>query len=259
MSTTNESQKRRKYNDDEDSVDVKESAGGSDESSSGEEEEEECGSYSTTSTTFVAWLEEDNLCVGELHFANTEHIADALGSDDEDTDFANGKDDNEYFIVCQIKLAPENKTRRVPVPGEDTRYYEMTAHLKPLMYTFKDSFPFRVTKSSSCIVGIPIHGIAEDGTICDTEELISEYGPFLNYNMDDEIRQSLLDELSSLESNNEEPSWKLLTTNDQVVIDGLNAWWKAGEQKTGWDLSKISKEDFTTVSTIHVNDEKKKK
>ena len=260
MSTTNESQKRRKYNDDEDSVDLKESAGGSDESSSGEEEEEDgCNSYSTTSTTFVAWLEDDNLCVGELHFANTEHIADALGSDDEDTDFANGKDDNEYFIVCQLKLVPENKRKRFPIPEYTPKgYLESIAHLKPSVYTFKDSFPFRVIKSSSCIVGIPLEPIAEDGTICDTEDLISEYGPFLDYNMADEIRQSLLDELSSLESNNEEPRWKLLAPNDQVVIDGLNAWWKAGEQKTGWDLSKISKEDFTTVSTIHVNDEKKK-
>ena len=256
MSTANESNKRRKYDDDQDSIDVEESSGSDESASEKEDDDDDDGSYySTTSTTFVAWLEEDKLCVGELHFANTEHIAASTidDSDDVDTDFDNGKekeDDNEYFVVCQLKYLPENKRKMPP----------SIAHLKPpLVYTFKDSFPFRVIKSSSCIVGIPIHGISEEDILCDTEELTSEYGPFLDYSMTDDIRQTLLDQLSSLESSNKSPNWKLLApTNDQSVIDGVKAWWKAGEQKTGWDLSKISKEDYTTLSTIHEDEEKEK-
>lgn len=246
MSTTNE-HKRRKYNDGEennskkkspDSADVEESDS-ADESSSGGDG----SSYSPC--PFVAWLEDpkgDNkshvLSVGELHFSSAEHIENCCDIDEDS--------DNAYCVVSQLKLVPND--------GEDED--EET----PLVYTFKDSFPFRVIKSSSCIAGVPIVPIAADGTVCDDLEMISEDEDYFNYSMDSELHSELVEELLSSQSNsnvNVSPNWKVSIPNDQLVIDGVNAWWKAGEQKTGWDLAKVSKDDCTTLQTINAEKGKK--
>ena len=235
MSTTDE-HKRRKYNDEENS-DKKSSDSDSDESdeSSGD------GSCSASSTTFVAWLESADkgngtqhiISIGELHFSNAEHIADASCLDDEE------EEGDTYCVVCQLKLIPQEDE------DEET----------PSVYTFKDSFPFRVLKSSSCIVGIPLMPIAADGDICDGYDgkILSEEDKPIDYVMDSELRPSLLEELQQLSqsNNNVSPYWKVSIPNDKVVIEGVNAWWRAGEGKTGWDLSKISEEDYTTLQTMH--------
>ena len=249
MSTTNE-HKRRKYNDGEENNSKKKSpdSAGVEESDSADESSSggDGSSYSSCPFAFVAWLEDskgDNkshiLSVGELHFSSAEHIEDYCADDEEVSD-------NAYCVVCQLKLLPND--------GDDED--EET----PLVYTFKDSFPFRVIKSSSCIVGIPLVPIAADGTICDDDaEMISEEERYFDYLMDNELRSSLLEELLSSQSNNNvSPNWKVsIPNNDQLVIDGVNAWWKAGEQKTGWDLSKVLKEDYTTLQTIHAEEGKK--
>ena len=242
--STKDNNKRRKFNHEENNNKKKNySSDYSDDDVEGDSVADESSSssssgdgssYSTTSTTFVAWLEDSKggssniISVGELHFSNAEHIEDC---DDEDTTSHN----NAYCVVCQLQ----------PVPQNDQDEDEET----PLVYTFKDSFPFRVIKSSSCIAGIPLVPI-ENGRGSSEEE------PSFDYSMDTELRSSLLEEFQSQESNdnNVSPHWKLSIPNDQVVIDGVNAWWKAGELKTGWDLSKIPKEDYATLQALHVDE-----
>ena len=273
MSTTND-HKRRKYNEEEDSNLTKKSSSSAADSNVEEEEEEDDdddgsddsasdgSSCSTSPTTFVAWLDKpsDNdksnnnniLSIGELHFSNAEHIVEATSPDNEEEDDEE-KDDGSYCIVCQLKLVPNDE--------EDEE--------SDLVYTFKDSFPFRVLKSSSCIVGLPLIPIAANGLICnsnilhhitDVEKFFSEEeGPF-DYLLSGDLRISLLQELQDLSQSNGNvsPNWKAsIPINDKDVIDGINSWWKAGEGKTGWDLSKIPKEDYTTLQTIHEEEKKK--
>ena len=267
MSTTNE-HKRRKYSDGEknnnkkkspDSAsDVEESDSSADESSSGGD-----GS-SHSPCPFVAWLEEDPkvgdnkshnvvLSVGELHFSSAEH---SIENCCDNIDGEDNSDNNAYCVVSQLKLVTNDD-------GEDED------DETPLVYTFKDSFPFRVIKSSSCIAGVPLMPIAADGTtVCDDLEMIisEDEEDYFNYSMDSELRSELVEELlsSSQQSNSNvnvvsSPNWKVSipNANDQLVIDGVNAWWKAGEQKTGWDLAKVSKDDYTTLQTIHAEEGKK--
>ena len=257
MSTTND-HKRRKYNEEEEDNNLTKKSPSSAADSNVEEEDDDGSdesSYSTSpTTTFVAWLDKssDNdtsndgiLSIGELHFSNAEHIAEAT-SDDDDEEDEEDKDDGSYCIVCQLK--------RLPCPIEDEEDEE-----SDLRYTFKDSFPFRVLKSSSCIVGLPLLPIAANGDICsslhggDIEKFLSEEeGPF-DYMLDGTTRYYLMKEFEKRSQSNESPNWK---ANDQDVIDGVNLWWKAGEEKTGWDLSKIPKEDYTTLQTIHEEEKK---
>ena len=266
MSTTND-HKRRKCNEEEDSdlakkfpssaadSNIKEEDDGSDESASS------YGSYSSPpTTTFVAWLDNDTsnnnniLSIGELHFSSAEHIAEAASLDDDDEEEEEeGKDDGSYCIVCQLKSVPNDK--------EDEE--------SDLVYTFKDSFPFRVLKSSSCIVGLPLIPIGANGDICsshqydgrhygDNEKFLSkEEGPF-NYMLDGELRTNLLQQLGGLYQSNDNvsPNWKVSIPNEEVIV-GVDAWWKAGEAKTGWDLSNIPREDYTTLQTIYEEEKKK--
>eukprot|EP00537_Pseudo-nitzschia_pungens_P004227 CAMPEP_0172357176 /NCGR_PEP_ID=MMETSP1060-20121228/1556_1 /TAXON_ID=37318 /ORGANISM="Pseudo-nitzschia pungens, Strain cf. cingulata" /LENGTH=426 /DNA_ID=CAMNT_0013077715 /DNA_START=413 /DNA_END=1690 /DNA_ORIENTATION=+ len=47
------------------------------------------------------------------------------------------------------------------------------------------------------------------------------------------------------------PDWKFTSpATDQQVVDGVRAWCKAGEDKTGWDLSKIPKTCHTTREVL---------
>ena len=258
MSTTND-HKRRKYNEEEDSNLAKKSLSVEEDDVSDESASDGQYSPSPQTTTFVAWLDKpssDNdtsnnsniLSIGELHFSNAEHIAEASSPDNEDDDDEEEEDDGSYCIVCQLKLVPNDE--------EDEE--------SDLVYTFKDSLPFRVLKSSSCVVGLPLIPIAANGDICsshqydgrhygDNEKFLSEEeGPF-NYMLDGELRTNLLQQLRGLYqlNDNVSPNWKVSIPNDEDVIVGVDAWWKAGEAKTGWDLSKIPREDYTTLQTIH--------
>eukprot|EP00578_Thalassiosira_sp_NH16_P007091 CAMPEP_0181121908 /NCGR_PEP_ID=MMETSP1071-20121207/25007_1 /TAXON_ID=35127 /ORGANISM="Thalassiosira sp., Strain NH16" /LENGTH=527 /DNA_ID=CAMNT_0023206795 /DNA_START=147 /DNA_END=1730 /DNA_ORIENTATION=- len=282
---SNNNNKRRKYDDEANGNNNKSSdrsdvealcdsdADCGDELSASSSGDDGSGSYST-STTFVAWLEDSSeargggcattaaasriISVGELHFSNAEQLMEDCEDDDDDAC------SNAYCIVCQLRLVPPNDQDE----GEDEEDEEM-----PSVYTFHDSFPFRVIQSSSCIVGIPLVPI-EAAADNDVKKTIigrtgedgrgSEEEPTrFDYSMDGELRSSLLEELqSSQESKNDNndvsPSWKASIPNDQVVIDGVNAWWEAGERTTGWDLSKIPREDYATLQTIHDVEEKKK-
>lgn len=220
-----------------------------------EEEEEEDGdeidsegeeydsdeSPDQSGSTFVAWLKEGatSLSVGELHFSNVEHI----GSPDAD-DAPNNN--NAYCVVCELKLMPPCDDENKNLEEEEDEEQEEP----PLVFTFEDSFPFRVIPSSSCVVGIPLE--PNDDEEEDDDNTDSDDEPIcMTYAMDAIVHESLLEELlDSRVSQN----WQLPIPNDNnAVIDGLNAWWKAGEAKTGWDLSKIPKEDFTTLETIRSN------
>ena len=261
MNTINDN-KRRKYNDEDDNDDVKKSSSSADDSNVEEASDESSasgGSYSTSpqATTFVAWLDKSSdkatpnnnniLSIGELHFSNAEHIAEAANGEEDDEE---EKDDGSYCIVCQLKLVPND--------GDEDEESD-------LIYTFKDSFPFRVLKSSSCIVGLPLIPIAANGNrmkacyegdVKSVEWFLSEEeGPF-DYMMSDMTRCTLLEELEKISKHNKSPNWKVSIPNDQDVINGTLTWWTAGEKKTGWDLSKLPKEDCTTLQTIHEEEKK---
>ena len=194
----------------------------------GEDEDD----FSGPTQNFVAWLEEDStaLSVGELHFSNVEHT----GSPDAP---------NTYCVVYEMKLQP---------PNDDEEEDEET----PLVFSFRDGFPFRVLPALAC-VGIPLEPVfpvpaeAAAKTEDDSEEelICSEYS--LQADIHQSLLEDLLGSISEKTYTKVSPQWKLpKQISNSQTIDGLNAWWKAGEAKAGWDLSKIPKEDYTTSSMV---------
>jgi hypothetical protein len=69
------------------------------------------------------------------------------------------------------------------------------------------------------------------------------------------IHQSLLEDILGSISDGKyttvSPHWRIpVPACEKAVLDGLTAWWKAGEDKAGWDLSRIPKDDSATCETI---------
>ena len=212
----------------------------------GEEEEEDemdddddgSGSeFSGPSQNFVAWLEEGAtaLSVGELHFSNVEHTGSPEAP-------------NTYCVVYKMKLQPPNEEE------EDEE--------SPLLFRYDGGFPFRILPVSSC-VGIPLEPVlplpkeaAASAKANDEEEDDSIY---MELSLEVDIHQSLLEDILGSVSEKtytkvSPQQWKLpKAASNEAAIDGLNAWWKAGEAKAGWDLAKIPKGDYTTTNTLGGN------
>jgi len=218
---------------------------GDDEEEIDEEEEEASDCEDNISAAeqlnFVAWLEDKAtaLSVGELHFSSTEFT----GGED-------NADPNSYCVVMELKLLP---------PKEDTEDEE-----SPLIFSYDGAFPFKVLPMSSC-VGIPLEPVIldaddsrkesqadddgehdEETTICKEFSLRAEIHQALLEDLLQNISQKTYARVANLQAWKNEP-----LPLDSRVVDGVNAWWKAGEAKTGWDLSKIPKEDYTNIEMLH--------
>ncbi len=188
-----------------------------------EEEDDDEDDFSGPAQNFVAWLEEGRagLSVGEVHFSNIEHTGSPEAP-------------NTYCIVYEMH-------EQSPVFEGDE--LEEDEREEPLIYSFDGGFPFRLLPASAC-VGIPLEQL-HSGDDHKTEQYVLQI----------DIHHSLLDDLQAsvaAKTYSKVPrQWKLpKRISDKEAIDGLDAWWKAGEAKTGWDLTKIPKEDYTTAKML---------
>uniref|UniRef100_A0A7S4AWP5 Methyltransferase domain-containing protein n=1 Tax=Pseudo-nitzschia australis TaxID=44445 RepID=A0A7S4AWP5_9STRA len=224
-----------------------------------DEEEEYDDETGEQEQCFVAWLEEGATClsVGELHFD-----FDHRSTTNNDSTTTNSSKDNSYCVVCKLHLLPPEED--VEDDGEEE---------SPLLFSFdgSDAFPFTVLPSSAC-VAIELDSLLPDIPLTNGGD---DTGGEKNEDNDDnddasvvvktfalnaDLHQSMLEELNSScgESEYTKVSPNLQSTltttgsmcTDKAAVDGVNAWWKAGEGKTGWDLSKIPQGDFTTLETL---------
>jgi hypothetical protein len=208
-----------------------------------DDDDTEFSDYEQTSQNFVAWLEEGatSLSVGEVHFTNVEHTGSMLAS-------------NTYCVVYELKLQPPPKTEMEEDDEEP-----------PLTFRFPGGFPFRVLPAADC-VGIPLDPVlpfVDEAAAKDDDDESEEEIICTEYSLDADIHQQFLqDVLSSISGNcsaKVPPQWKLPEpATDKAVIAGFNAWWNAGEAKTGWDISKIPKDDNTTETTLRSTDKSNK-
>jgi len=205
---------------DADAEEEEEEDTGSDEYDDDDDESSD-GDISTTHN-FVAWLEEGatSLSVGEVHFSNVEHTGSLV-------------EPNTYCVVHELKLQPPPDTEMETEEDEES----------PLIYSFVGGCLFRVLPAADC-AGIPLDPVAAD-----TDFISIEYS--LDANVHQQFLEDILCSISEKKSAKVPPGWKLPEpATDKAVVAGLNAWWNAGENKTGWDLSKIPKGDFTTETTL---------
>jgi hypothetical protein len=222
--------------------------GDEDEEDEYEDEDEE---ESHHQQSFVAWLEEgaSKLSIGELHFSNVEHT----GSQD---------DRNSYCVVYEMMALPVQQQDQEDEDEDEDEESESPPHL----FTFTNGFPFRILPASAC-VGIQLEPVAENTTTAsatitdadddddDDDDDDEECLVYTTYSMNADMHQVMFEELNDTSSENTykkvntSSSLSTGTTSDEI-INGVNAWWKAGEAKTGWDLQKIPQTDYTTANTI---------
>jgi len=193
-----------------------------------EQEEESDTEGQESMQTFVAWLGETpenskgpSLRVGELHFSNAEH------TDSPD-------DPRSYCIVYEMIC--------VEAPGqtEETEDEDPESEEPPFLFSFT-GFPFRVLPASSC-VAVPLVPMPPT----------SQGGPSDTYAMDAEFYESLLYDLHTSDTYARvSTNWRLPTPAADKVINGLNAWWAAGENKSGWNPQNIPQTDLTTDQNIN--------
>ena len=208
-----------------------------------EEDEYEDEEESHQQQSFVAWLEEgeSKLNIGELHFSNVEHT----GSQD---------DRNSYCVVYEMVALPVQQQQLQEDEEEDEE-----SESPPHLFTFTDGFPFRILPASAC-VGIQLEPVAENtitGTTTDGDDDDDDDESLIYkaFSMNADIHRMMFEELNGTSSENTykkvNTSYSMSTgTTPDEVINGVNAWWKAGETKTGWDLQKIPQTDYTTANTI---------
>lgn len=217
----NEEEEKEVDGDDDDNMPPKQRARADEEEEEEEEDEEDDDDDddyfgSQSSPPLVCWLEEGatRLSVGELHFSNVDHT----GSPD---------DPSGYCVVLQLKALPPTETA--------------------LDYAFEGGFPFKVLPASVC-VGIPPE---------DEEE--KEEEPSSVFRLNPQLHQGMMEDLLP-KKDDEDPecaytplpsNWRVpLPESETTVINGLEAWWKAGEAKAGWDLFKIPKDDSATPESL---------
>jgi len=244
--------------------------------------EDSCG------VQFVAWLEEGATClsIGEIHFSSadqTEIGGNDGDGDEKEKDNHNEKDNqkdtdpNAYCVVCQLHLLPPETDAEEDEKDEEA----------PLVYTFDGGFPFKVLPVAACV---PVHldpvlSDAEADVMVEKEVENEDNGNgdgdaslsmiFRTFALEAAVHQGILEELNSSSNSNSNsnnnnnnkdddgkehdddpyekvsPDWKFTSpATDQQVVDGVRAWCKAGEDKTGWDLSKIPKTCHTTREVL---------
>ena len=195
-----------------------------------DDDEESTDGGSSTAQNFVAWLEEGatSLSVGEVHFSNVEHTGSLV-------------EPNTYCVVHELKLQPPPDAELETEEDEEP----------PLIFSFACGCPFRVLPAADC-AGIPLDPVATDADA--NTDADSDFGS-IEYSLEANVHQQFLEDILGSISDNKAAKvplgWKLpKPATDKAVVAGLNAWWNAGEAKTGWDLSKIPRGDSTTETTL---------
>ena len=209
---------------------------------------------------FVAWLEEGSnyMSVGEMHFTNANFTACADGDPSRVT---------EYYVIKELKLRAEEEDEE-----------------SPLVFGYDGGSPFGVLPASAC-VGVDLSPVVPDtvrkpqGENDEEEQEDDDSTPSMicnKYCLEADTHQSLLK--YALDDSSDEtikpisPSYKFFSdhgsqkaggkdskeairTLNAKSSEGLRAWWKAGEAKAGWDLSKIPPNDMieedNTVTEYH--------